>query len=99
MKTDLLKIEEVAILIDSSYKTIQNWYAWKKQNPNHELAKLLPDVIQTGPRQTRYWKRSEVWKLLEFKKALPQGRGGIMGEITQKYYHKEDKKDGIKQNN
>lgn len=91
MDNTLLKIEQVAVLVGSSYKTIQNWYAWKKENPNHELAKLLPAPIQEGPRRPRFWKREDVWKLIEFKEKVPQGRGGVMGCVTQKYYHKEDK--------
>ena len=87
----LLKVEEVAILIGSSGKTINNWYWFKRENPKNEYVKLLPDFIQYGPRQTRYWKESDVWKLLEFKKTIPQGRNGIMGSVTQKYYHKKEK--------
>ena len=86
----LLKLEEVAILIDSSGKSINNWYMFKKANPDNEYAKMLPEFVQEGPRQTRYWKESDIWKLLEFKKSIPQGRNGVMGCITQKYYRKEE---------
>ena len=86
----LLKLEEVALRVDVSFKTINNWYMFKKQNPDNEYAKLLPDFIQSGARQTRYWRESDIWKLIEFKQAIPQGRNGIMGEITQKYYRKKD---------
>ncbi len=86
----LLKLEEVAILIGSSGKSINNWYWFKRENPDNEYAKLLPDFVQDGPRQTRYWKESDIWKLLEFKQAIPQGRNGIMGSITQKYYRKKE---------
>lgn len=91
----LLKLEEVAILIDSSSKSINTWYWFKRENPDNEYAKMLPDYIQYGPRQTRYWRESEIWKLLKFKQSIPQGRNGVMGSITQKYYNK-DKKDGKK---
>lgn len=87
----LLKLEEVAILIGSSGKSINNWYWFKRENPDNEYAKMLPDYIQANPRQTRYWREADIWKLLEFKQSIPQGRNGIMGSITQKYYHKEDK--------
>lgn len=86
----LLRLEEVAILIGSSGKSINNWYMFRKQNPDNEYAKMLPDFIQQGARQTRYWKESDVWKLINFKQSIPQGRNGIMGCITQKYYHKEE---------
>lgn len=87
----LLKLEEVAILIGSSGKSINNWYWFKRENPDNEYAKMLPDFIQRGGRQTRYWKESDIWKLIKFKQAIPQGRNGIMGSITQKYYKKKIK--------
>lgn len=87
---DLLRLEEVAILIGSSGKSINNWYMFKKANPDNEYAKMLPDFIQNGERQTRYWKREDIWKLIQFKQAIPQGRNGVMGSITQKYYHKDE---------
>lgn len=86
----LLKLEEVALRVDVSFKTINNWYMFRKQNPDNEYAKMLPDFIQNGARQTRYWRESDIWKLIEFKQAIPQGRNGIMGDITQKYYRKKD---------
>lgn len=90
----LLKLEEVAILIGSSSKSINNWYWFKRENPDNEYAKLLPDYIQEGSRQTRYWRESDVWKLIEFKQSIPQGRSGIMGSITQKYYKKNKVEEG-----
>jgi hypothetical protein len=85
----MLKIEEVAVLIGCSVKTINNWYTWKRQNPEHEMAQLLPDFEQEAERQTRYWKQSDVWKMIEFQSKLPQGRKGILGSVTQKYYKKK----------
>lgn len=82
----LLKLEEVAVLIGSSFKSINNWYMFKRANPDNEYAKMLPDFIQHGARQTRYWRESDLWKLIQFKNAIPQGRNGIMGCVTQKYY-------------
>ena len=86
----LLRLEEVAILIGSSGKSINNWYMFKKQYPDNAYAKILPEFIQEGERQTRYWKESDIWRLIKFKSSIPQGRNGVMGSITQKYYHKED---------
>ena len=84
----LLKIEEVAILIGSSSKSINNWYWYKREHPESDIVRLLPDYIQEGSRQTRYWKESDIWRLLEFKQAIPHGRNGLMGDVTQKYYRK-----------
>ena len=80
----LLRIEEVALLIDSSTQTINNWYRWKALHPEHPLAQKLPDYIQNGARQTRYWKKSDIWSITEFKNSIPHGRSGILGEVTQK---------------
>jgi len=79
-----IKIEELAMRIDSSVQTINNWYKWKRENPDNELASLLPDYIQEGNRQTRYWKYDDIWKLIEFKKTIVHGRNGVMGAITQR---------------
>lgn len=94
-ETRLLNVQELSMLIGSSIQTIGSWYRWKELNPDHELAKLIPDYTRIGNRRTRYWKQDDVWKLLEFKQKLPQGRNGIMGEVTQKYVKKkEDITDG-----
>ena len=79
-----IKIEEVAMRIDSSIQTINNWYKWRREHPEDENAKLLPDYIQEGNRQTRYWDSDDLWKFIEFKKTIIRGRNGIMGEITQR---------------
>ena len=84
----MLRLEEVAILIGVSGKTINNWYMFKKQFPDNEYAQILPEFIQSGSRQTRYWKESDIAKLLTFARKIPTGRGGIMGELTQKYIRK-----------
>jgi len=88
----ILKIEEVALLVGSSAQTINNWYRWKRQNPDHPLATLLPDYYQDNPRQTRFWKKSDIWSLTEFKNSIPHGRNGILGDITQKRSRKMKEK-------
>ena len=87
----LLKLEEVAVLIGSSCKSINNWYWFRRENPDNEYAQILPDYVQEGNRQTRYWKESDIWKLIEFKKSIPQGKSGVMGSITQRYCKKKEK--------
>ena len=88
MEEKRLRIEEVAFMVGVSTQTINNWYRWKKINPNHEMAKLLPDYVQEGKRQIRFWKQSDIWTLKEFKSSIPHGKNGILGEITQKYLRK-----------
>lgn len=87
MKDGLLTINEVSVLVGRSPHTINYWYLWKRDNSEHELATLLPEYIQDGRRQTRYWKSGDIWKLLEFKTKVPQGRGGIMKQSIHKYFH------------
>ena len=78
-----IKIEELAMRIDSSVQTINNWYKWKRENPDNELASLLPDYIQEGNRQTRFWNYKDIWKLLEFKQSIIHGRNGLMGKYNK----------------
>lgn len=93
MSENLMNVNEVAVLIGSSIQTISSWYRWKNLNPDHALAQYLPDYVQIGNRRQRFWHSSDVWKLIEFKKAIPQGRNGVMGEVTQMYVKKKTKGD------
>lgn len=92
MSNELLRIEQVALAVDVSIQTINIWYRWKRQNPDSEYAKMLPDFIQNGKRQQRFWNKSDVWRLIEFKNSIPQGRNGILGSVTQKYVKKKETK-------
>lgn len=91
----LLRVEEVAISVGVSVKTINNWYWFKREHPNNKLAKILPEYIQESERQTRRWRQSDIWKLVEFKSKIPKGRNGIMGDVTQKYYRKSKKEQAV----
>ena len=95
----LLKVAEVAVTVDSSVQTINGWYKWKKENPDHELAKLLPDYIVKGGKRTRYWNQSDIWQILQFKKSIPQGCKGILGSVTQRYTASYKKKQAEKEKN
>lgn len=75
---------EVSVILGISDRTLENWYMWKRQNPDNELSKLLPEPIQQGGRQTRYWKKCDIAKIFEFKKNVKKGRNGIMGKITNR---------------
>lgn len=91
---ELLRLEEIALKVGVSFKTINNWYAFKKACPDNEYAQMLPDFIQDGVRQTRYWTNEAVEALIKFKEAIPIGRNGVMGEVTQKYLRKDKQEDG-----
>lgn len=84
----LLKIEEVAVLLGCSVKTINMWYWFRKENPDNEYAKMLPDYLQESAKSARYWRTSDMWKMIQFKDSIPHGRNGILGSITQKYRKK-----------
>lgn len=92
MSERLLKAVEVALLVDISVPTLNNWYAFKRMNPDSEMAKMLPDPVQQTNRQTRYWKESDVVELIKFKSQIVWGRNGFMGSITQRYA--KNKKEG-----
>lgn len=79
-----IKIEELAMRIDSSTQTINNWYKWKRENPDNELAQMLPSYLQDGKRQTRYWNVSDIWRFIEFKTAIVHGRNGVMGQSRKR---------------
>lgn len=82
---NLLKIQEVAVMIGSSVQTISMWYKFKKENPENEYAKMLPEYKTIGNLKTRYWNRDDIWKLIEFKINIPHGRYGVFGSVTQRY--------------
>lgn len=87
MSERLLRAEEVALSVGVSVKTLNNWYLFKRANPDNEYAQMIPECVQQGSRQQRFWKSDDIWKLMQFKQTIPMGRSGIMGSITQKYYH------------
>ena len=84
----LLKIEEVAVLVGVSAQTINNWYKFKKANPDSEYAKLLPAYERMGSGRQRFWDKSNINQLITFKGIVPRGCKGVMGEVTQKYVRK-----------
>ena len=86
-----INAQQLSVMTGVSVKTLDIWYMWKRLHPEHELAQLLPDYTQEGSRNKRYWDYDAIYQILEFRKALPRGRGGIMGEITQKYIRKRRK--------
>ena len=88
----LLRIEEVAVSCGVSVQTINNWYKFKAENPNNEYAQLLPNYIQVGGKKQRFWDKSDIPNLLQFKNSLPTGCKGVMGSVTQRYVVKTPKK-------
>lgn len=90
-KERMIKVEELALAAGVSVQTINNWYAFKRAEPENELSKLLPEFQQQeGPRTTRFWKFSDIWRVKEFQSRIKVGRNGAMGIITQRYVRKGD---------
>ena len=56
---NLLRIEEVAILVNVSVKSINEWYVFKRTEPDNEYAKLLPEFIKDNTGR-RLWKESDI---------------------------------------
>lgn len=84
----LLRAEEVAIACGVSIQTINNWYKFKRENPDNEYARLLPDFIILGGHNQRFWEKSDINAMLEFKLKMPRGCKGVMGDVTQRYVKK-----------
>ena len=85
MARTILRIEEVAVLCGVSVQTINNWYKFKRENPNNEYARLLPDYHTVGGREQRFWDKADMDAILNFKQKMPKGCKGVMGSVTQRY--------------
>ena len=85
MEERMIKATELAYRVGASVQTITTWYKFKEENPDNEYSHMLPDYVRLGARNTRYWRESDIGKLIEFRKSIPQGRNGVLGSVTQKY--------------
>ena len=94
MTKDFIRVEEMAVRLGISVPTINSWYRFKKENPDNEFAKLIPEFERHGAHRERCWREEDVEKLAFFKSAIPQGRNGIMGSITQRYVKKDKSETG-----
>ena len=90
MKERLFNATEVCVLLNCSIYTLNIWYMFKRENPDNEYAKMLPEFVtkNNGARTTRYWKQEDIGKLIEFKASIPHGRNGVLGSVTQRYAKK-----------
>ena len=84
----LLRIEEVAVLCGVSVQSINNWYKFKRENPDNEYARLLPNYEVIGEHGQRFWDKADMNALLSFKQSMPKGCKGVMGSVTQRYVKK-----------
>lgn len=88
MSRTFITVEEVAVMCDVSVQTINNWYKFKRENPNNEFAQLLPDYQTVGTRHQRFWDKSDISALRLFQSRMPTGCKGVMGSVTQRYVKK-----------
>lgn len=83
----MLNANEVSILVGCTVNTLTLWYKWKQENPNNEMAKMLPNYIRkdSQTRGKRLWKYSDIPQIIEFRSNIKQGCNGFMGSVTQRY--------------
>lgn len=84
---NLWTAKEVADELGCTVSTINFWYRFKREHPDNEFVKELPEFIRLngGERGVRYWKKDDIVGLKLFQKLIPHGRNGILGSVTQKY--------------
>lgn len=82
------RIEEVAIMCGVSVQTVNNWYRFKRENPDNEYARILPEYHCVGTHKQRFWDKSDIPAIRAFKDKIPTGCKGVMGSVTQKYIKK-----------
>ena len=80
----MLTVEEVATMIGKSVATINAWYRFARKNPESELAASLPIPVQDNIRSPRYWRRNDVYTLIQIQSKIPLGRKGPMGKYQGK---------------
>ena len=88
---EYLTAQQVVVLLGISENTLNFWYRFKRDNPDNEYAKLLPEYVKASEKSRRLWKKDDLWKFAEFQKSLPKGRNGVMGEVSSKYWSKKGK--------
>ena len=99
MEERKLRIEEVAMLLDVNQMTIERWYKFKRQNPDNESCKLLPDPeygLTSKKHPVRYWKASDVEQMKEFQATIIRGTRGFMGSVSNPNRKKGENKNGKK---
>lgn len=90
--TNKLTAQEVCKKVNISIFTLNNWYRFKKENPNDELALILPEFEKDYEKSQRTWNTEDIKLLKLFKSKRKLGRNGQMSKTIQKYYKK--KKEG-----
>ena len=72
----LLDANYVAFLVGISVETLDNWYKFKRQNPDNEYAQLLPNITYMNPEKDTARQKSCTTLLWPTGKAMSRsGRG------------------------
>ncbi len=91
-----LTATKVSQKLGVSVTTLTNWYKWYTLSAlTMKLPKdcpELPPYEQDHPRGIRYWNPEDLPKLVKFKKWIPKGRGGVMGEYNSRFWGARGKK-------
>lgn len=97
----MLTASNVANMLDISVKTLTNWYQWyhdESIKKPDEFPKL-PEYVQENKNSPRYWTKEDVKQLRKFQKWMPRGRGGVMGEVSCKFYNKKKNEKELEREN
>lgn len=92
----LLTANQVCNEVGISIFTLNNWYRYKRENPNDDLARILPDYTKEFTTSPRQWRRADIKKLLKFKQTRNLGSKGQMAKTIQKYYKKEKQNEKLR---
>lgn len=86
---ELLRIGEVAEMIDRSPQTIKNWYKWMEIQPS-EKHHLLPEVVKVGEKGIRHFHKADIPKLKKFRDHISYGS---MSDFNRELWGKRGKQD------
>jgi hypothetical protein len=91
---ELLSASKVAQHLDISVTTLTNWYKWYDEsirtNTLPSTTPPLPAYLQKTERGPRQWYLQDLPMLESFQKWIPKGRGGLMGDVSSRYWGKRD---------
>jgi len=100
----LLKAIEVAYILKITIPTLTNWYNWYNgdfEKPDNTPE--LPTYVRYGKqgsnkRGARFWKESDIPKLIKFQAWIKKGRNGVMSDYNRKFWTAYNKKKAGKEN-
>lgn len=81
----LIGIDEIYMKTGIHPNTINTWYRWYDNDSIEKPSCVphLPVYQQFEKRGKRFWREDDIKFILEFKKWVPKGRAGLMGNVSQ----------------